>query len=821
MNLLPSIHSQMLKPKRLRNWMTLHLTNKLCKMKIKLLITFLLLMNAAIAQQNNYNTKIAFPRQYFADSSTYEVGIQNLSANVIRSYINEDKPGYYNDLFRLQFAQHNYAATIQSLDSFTTLAIADKAYRNSYGFHYRVYCLAMLTQKETANNSYQTSYEKQFSALFEPLPDDGKEMVNKIYEKAHAEEEKQTFIGLTKKYISAGDSISIVDAINFIKQWNYWQLYEKTVPLAKKQIAVYVAINNANKEDKLLGLDEGAAFNPNAKTFIRNVTLVDVVKQKLVPNVTIGITGKTISTIITKGNASIPKDVLVIDGSGKFLIPGLTDAHMHFFQSGGLYTRPDGIDFRKYMPYEKEIEWSHLQMKDALKRYIMNGITTVVDVGATINLLELRDKFKGKSFAPDVYMTGPLLTTNEPDVFKNLGNNEPFSLVTSVEEGKKMVQQQLPFHPDFIKIWYILEQGIDKEKSARKYLPIIKAIIEESHKHNLKVAIHATEQITAQLSAESGCDYLVHSIDDGIINDAFVKTLKDKHVILCPTLIVSDNYGKTFGQQLDFSTYELKNANPIQIASLYDLKHLPEQTLINNYKNGVRASKSVYEKQDSICLANLTKLIKAGVMIVAGTDAGNTGTMHGTSLLKELKAMKKSSMSNWQVLQSATINAAYILNKENQTGSIAVGKIADMVLLKANPIDDIQNLQQISLVINKGFLINPDTLIKETPLTLVQRQLNAYNAHNIEAFMEPYSEDVELYEFPDKLLSKGKDAMRKDYAFLNELQDLHCEIKERIIQGNIIIDKERVTGVGSDNPVEATAIYYIEGNKIKKVYFIQ
>ena len=176
------------------------------------------------------------------------------------------------------------------------------------------------------------------------------------------------------------------------------------------------------------------------------------------------------------------------------------------------------------------------------------------------------------------------------------------------------MQQQLPFHPDFIKIWYILEQGRDKEKSARKYLPIIKAVIDESQRHNLKVAIHATEQITAQLSAESGCDYLVHSIDVGIITYAFVKTLKDKHVILCPTLTVYDYYGKAFGQQLDFSTYELKNANPIQIANLYDLKHLPEQTLINNYKNGVRASKSVYEKQDSICLANLKKLLNAGVI---------------------------------------------------------------------------------------------------------------------------------------------------------------------------------------------------------------
>jgi imidazolonepropionase-like amidohydrolase len=502
------------------------------------------------------------------------------------------------------------------------------------------------------------------------------------------------------------------------------------------------------------------------------------------------------------------------------LLPGLTDGHIHFFQSGGLYTRPDGLDFRKYHSYEKEIEWTHLNMKDVLKRYIMNGITSVIDVGATNNFLRLRDKFKGKSFAPSVYITGPLLTTDEPDVYKKLGNDEPFSLVTTEKEGTKMVQQQLPYHPDFIKIWYILEQGKDKEQSARKYLPIIKAIIDEAHKNKLKVAVHATERITAQLAVENGCDYLVHSVDDEIITDAFAKLLKEKNITFCPTLTIYGNTGKVYGQQLNFSDYELKNANPEQINSLDDLKHLPEQGLINSYKNSVRAGKAIYDTQDSICLANLKKLADAGVRIIAGTDAGNPGTLHGTSLLSELQAMKKSGISNWQVLQSATINPAYFFNKQKESGSITPGKIADLVLLKANPVADLQNLQQISLVINKGHVIKPDTLIRETPLALVQRQLNAYNARNIEAFLEPYADDVELYQFPDKLLSKGKEAMRKDYAFFNEVPDLHCEIKERIIQGNIIIDKESVLGFGS-KPAEATAIYHIEGNKIKKVYFIQ
>lgn len=571
------------------------------------------------------------------------------------------------------------------------------------------------------------------------------------------------------------------------------------------------------QQNKLPEAEPGSTLSTNSKIYITNVTLVDVEKQKLIPNATVGITGNSITSVSTK-KTTLPADATIIDGTGKFLMPGMTDAHVHFAQSGGLYTRPDAINLQKYMPYSKEIEWTHDNMQEVLKRYIQNGITNVIDVGSSVNFLKLRDKFNNKSYAPSVYMTGPLITSYEPDAFKKLGDDEFFYLVTNEEESRKMVQQQLPYHPDFIKIWYIAI-GNNKEEAARKFLPAVKAAIEEAHKNNLKVAVHATERITAQLAVEAGCDYLVHSVDDEIISDDFVKLLKAKNVTLCPTLVVHHGYNKTFGQELDFSADELRMADPQQTGSLYDLKHLPETALVNAYKTSVKNKKAKSATLDSVCLVNLKKLVDAGVRIAAGTDAGNIGTMHGTSFINELKAMKQSGMSNWQVIQSATINPTYFLGKEKQTGSIIVGKKADMLLLNANPLDELQNLENINLVINKGFIIRPDTLIKETPLTLVQQQLNAYNARNLEAFLEPYADDVELYGFPDKLLSKGKEQMRKDYAFLNNIPNLHCEIKERIVQGNTIIDKESVTGFGN-KPFEATAIYQIENNKIKRVYFI-
>jgi len=124
-------------------------------------------------------------------------------------------------------------------------------------------------------------------------------------------------------------------------------------------------------------------------------------------------------------------------------------------------------------------------------------------------------------------------------------------------------------------------------------------------------------------------------------------------------------------------------------------------------------------------------------------------------------------------------------------------------------------------IINRGKWIKRDTLIKVTPEMLVQRQLNAYNARDIDAFVAPYSDSVELYQFPDKLMGKGKKQMYDDYKGMFEgVKELHCQLVNRIVQGNTIIDQESVTGFGP-KPLKAIAIYTIEKGKIQKVHFIQ
>ncbi|MDV3926808.1 amidohydrolase [Elizabethkingia anophelis] len=561
-----------------------------------------------------------------------------------------------------------------------------------------------------------------------------------------------------------------------------------------------------------------------SQTFIKNVTIVDVVNKKLIPTQTVVINKDVITDLQKAGRKTFPSNAIIIDGTGKYLMPGMTDAHVHFFQSGGLYTRPDALDLRKYVPYNKEIEMGHQNMEALLKRYLMVGITSVVDVGATYNFLKLRDSLSGNKLLPSVYMTGPLLTTYEPQVFMGLKNDEPFRLVSTIEDAKKAINEQLPHRPDFIKIWYIVSLGKEGvEAAARKYEPLIKEIIQEAHKNKLKVAVHATERIAAQIAVQNGCDFLVHDIEDEVVSDSFVQLLKSGKVILSPTLTVMDNYYNTFGQKINYNTYDLKSSDPLAIGSIYDIKHLSNSVIpVIKQRFDQPQMKIRISRTDSIRKVNLKKLADGGVTIAAGTDAGNIGTQHASSFQNELKAMQQSGLSIWQVLQSATINPAMILDKEMISGNIAKGKVADMILLNADPTKSLENLTAINKIFKNGNVLDPESLVSKTPELLVQQQLNAYNARNIEAFLEPYSDDVEIYFFPNTLISKGKDAMRKSYTdMFAKMPNLHCELKGRIIQGNIVIDRESVSGMISNTKVEATAVYEIKNHKIIKVYFIR
>ncbi|MGB3182115.1 MAG: amidohydrolase family protein [Cyclobacteriaceae bacterium] len=561
-------------------------------------------------------------------------------------------------------------------------------------------------------------------------------------------------------------------------------------------------------------LSAPVVFAQTQPVLIRNIHIVDVENGK----------AKTASVLVENGEirtvgrkAKAPAGGLVIEGEGKWLIPGMIDTHIHFFQSGGVYTRPDALDLRDYKSYEDEIEWIGSEAGDLLMRYLRAGVTTVFDVGGPMSNYDLREAYADNATYPNIYLTGPLISPYQLPALA--GDDAPIIEVHTAEEARAEVQRQLPRMPDFIKIWYLHRQSMPADSSYE----MVKAAIAESHKHGLKVAVHATQLHTAKLAIRAGADFLVHSVDNERVDDEFVGLLEDNDVTYIPTLVVHGNYIKTFTGTQTFSPEDFALANPEALGSYYELKSL-SHPLLDTLRSSQAFSASLINRShasDSIRNYNLSLLSGKDVNIATGTDAGNIGTQHASSYYDELAAMKEAGMSDADVLKASTLNAARTLDLAEELGSIEKGKMADLVVLNANPLQDIMAVKEVAYVMKKGRVYIPDSIIDTSPEDLAQQQLNGYNAGDIDAFMAPYSDSVEIYVFPDQLRSKGKTAMREAYRQMFErLPDLHCELKNRIVMGNTVIDKEYITGI-PNGPLEAIAIYKIENGKIAKVYFVR
>jgi imidazolonepropionase-like amidohydrolase len=244
----------------------------------------------------------------------------------------------------------------------------------------------------------------------------------------------------------------------------------------------------------------------------------------------------------------------------------------------------------------------------------------------------------------------------------------------------------------------------------------VRATIEESHRHNIRVAVHATELETARAAVEEGADVLVHSVVDKPVDEAFVQLLEDRHTILCPTLVVFERYGRTFSHQLNLTPEEKAWGNPEVIASL-DVTKIPQDKLPERIKSALAKPEEVLDrikKTYEVALPNLKTLEDAGVTIAAGTDAGNIGTIHGPALFREFQLMKEAGLTPMQILQCATANAAKLFGGETgaHIGSIGNGNFADLVILKSNPVDDISHASDIDGVVKNGVIYPADEILK-------------------------------------------------------------------------------------------------------------
>ena len=453
-----------------------------------------------------------------------------------------------------------------------------------------------------------------------------------------------------------------------------------------------------------------AVATPSGTTVIVNGTAIDPGTGKVIPSAAIIVQGDRITSIVENSKEIPKKGDSVIDAKGKFILPGYIDTHVHFFQSGDIYTRPDAVDLNSVRSYKDEHAWIERNLPDVFARYLRCGITSVVDVGGPLWNFKVRKLANSTAKAPRVAIAGPLISSVSRTQLE-LNGDAPIVKIDTPEQGVQMVQKLAAEKPDYIKIWYI----VNAENPVEKFRPTVHAVIAEAHRLKLRVAVHATELEAARTSVEEGADLLVHSVTDKPVDDAFVKLLKDKGTILTPTLVVFERYGRTFANKLELTPEEKAWGNPEVIASL-DVTKIPEDKRPERLKKAMENPQPILDsiqKTYDVALKNLKTLEDAGITIATGTDAGNIGTIHGASIFREFQLMKQAGLMPMQILQCTTANAAKAFGGETGTkiGSLQPGNFADLVILKSNPVDDIKNASDIDSVMKNGVLYQADAIL--------------------------------------------------------------------------------------------------------------
>jgi imidazolonepropionase-like amidohydrolase len=210
------------------------------------------------------------------------------------------------------------------------------------------------------------------------------------------------------------------------------------------------------------------------------------------------------------------------------------------------------------------------------------------------------------------------------------------------------------------------------------------------------VAVHATELETAKAAIRAGADILVHSVTDRLVDNEFINLVKSRDILYITTLWVEDGYRMVLNQQISLNDFEQKTGDPEVIATWSDLAKIPPADIPGGAPRVPPAPKR------PIAYDNLMLLESAGVRIVAGTDAGNIGTLHGPALHRELEMMASAGLRPMDIIVSATKNAAAVMGRQSEVGTLEKGKYADLVILDADPLADVKNTRKIFKVMKAG-----------------------------------------------------------------------------------------------------------------------
>ncbi|WP_136163429.1 amidohydrolase family protein [Sphingomonas flavalba] len=432
---------------------------------------------------------------------------------------------------------------------------------------------------------------------------------------------------------------------------------------------------------------------------IENVTLVDGTGQPNQAKMSIGVDKGRISFIAP--TAAAPRvSGRRIDGSGKYLMPGLMDVHIHLKGArGGDGRRMVGVDPKNptapALPAASpDAKAAHEAGVQALASYLYSGVTTVYDAGnVPEHIFGLRaEERAGKILAPRILATGYVATYPGSH-----GDSGGMAIDNWTEDKPKLVKYLEEQKPDILKL--TLEEHGWGTRPLIPLLPLdlMQEIILETNRHGIRTTAHTSSELRATEAIFAGIDSLAHPVIQSPITAEFAKLMGAKKMPMATTLTIGEGYSRLVEhpEYLDQPLYQASYSKA-------EIDELRNKTLPAWKERGWTWWMKL---MTPIAQENMRQIDAAGGIIAIATDQTLGPAVH-----REMELLQAAGVPAAKIVRIATLNGARHLGKEDELGSIEPGKLADMVLLDADPTADIDNAKKIVWVMKNGALIDEDKL---------------------------------------------------------------------------------------------------------------
>ena len=438
------------------------------------------------------------------------------------------------------------------------------------------------------------------------------------------------------------------------------------------------------------GLSSLSAAEPSF--IIEHCSVFDPESGQMLPDRTIVVRGTKLTSVQPANDLTeVPADAQVIDGRGKFALPGLIDAHVHVVHV---------------------LDYAHLTGDEVLPLYLAAGVTSIRSTGDEIVAATLVARFAEahSSTCPRVFTCSPLLDA-DPPIHRDVGRG-----VTDPAQVPAILADLTAWNIRTVKIY------------AGTSRPVGKAIIDEGHRRGLFVTAHLGAY-SAQDAVADGIDGLEHIwsvfnyvIPPEVASQPGHRGRLDLANPICESLIADLVKHQTY---VDPTLAVFRNM--ILLPDVPAVRDHPDNAFVPQRlrkfwpeylaRTGCPQGGALEDRQREFAkYQELTgKLYRAGVPLLVGTDSPEPFVPPGFSLHQELEMLVESGLPPAAALRAATLTNATVLGEQDRLGSISTGKLADLVLLNANPLEDIRNTRQIELVVRGGQVCRPSELLLRVP----------------------------------------------------------------------------------------------------------